>query len=520
MNLEKASRILLLVCGLILVILGVPRLVLNTWLPLSNYLFYLCLFLFVVSMGLNYKTILDFFTMRTTKYGLNMGSLIVLGLILFMGVNFIGTRYDKSIDITSNGLNSLSLQSVEVLRGLENDVNFTVYYQGDIHKNKNMALKILFKKYKRESDKVKVRFIDAHKDPSSSQYLNPGDKGKAVVVLKRNDRSERVKEPIDEDSLTSALFRLESQMNKVIYFSTGHGEKSLTTAEQGMGLSLLKEMLEDKGFKVKPFNFLQSSEIPNDAAMFAIVGPRKDFLEHEVKILQDYIEEKSGHVFMALDPSSEADFNPILNELGIKVERNFILTTQPIAGGDALAVAAQSFDAESEITNKLEKDSIVLFYEATEVSKVEESAQKVAILVDSLPTMIPVKDLKTYQEEIQGKQVKASSIAALSEGLLGHDGHNHDEDKAETPFKVLVYGDSDFLSDAYLNTVYNKDLALNSFAYLSGEDNLISIQPKEAEDTKLILTSAYSAFIIIFPIVIPLLSLIISSVLWFRRRSA
>jgi len=519
MSLEKVSRILLLVCGLILVVLGVPRLVLNTWLPLSNYLFYLCLLLFAVSTVLNYKTILDFFTMRTTKYGLNMGSLIVLGLLMFIGINFIGTRYDKSVDITSEGLNSLSLQSVEILRNLEKDVDFSVYYQGDIHKNKNISLKLLFKKYQRESDKVKVKFIDAHKDPSSAEFLSSSDKGRAVVVLKRDDRSERVPEPVDEDSLTSALYRLESQMNKVIYFSSGHGERPLSASEQGMGLSLLKGVLEQKGFKVKPFNFLQSSEIPKDSAMFAIIGPRKNFLEHEMKMLEDYVEEKSGHVFFALDPSSEADFNPMLQELGIRVEKNFVLTTQPIAGGDALAVAAQEFDAQSEITKKLEKDSIALFYEATEITQIENSAPKVSLLVKSLPTMIPVTDLKTYQEEIQGKQPRTATLAVLSEGLLGHDGHNHDEAE-DTPFKIIVFGDSDFLSDAYLNTVYNKDLALSSFAYLSGEESLISIQPKVAEDTKLILTSVYSAFIIIFPIVIPLFSLIISSVIWFRRRSA
>jgi ABC-type uncharacterized transport system involved in gliding motility auxiliary subunit len=438
-----------------------------------------------------------------------------------MGTNFLSTRYDKSIDITSEGLNSLSLQSVEILKNLKEDVNFSVYYQGDIHKNTNIALKLLFKKYKRVSDKVKVQFIDAHKDPSSVEFLNQGDKGKAVVVLKRGARFERVKEPIDEDSVTSALYRLESQMNKVIYFSTGHGEKSITSSEQGMGLDLLKEMLEDKGFKVKPFNFLESTSVPEDAAMLAVVGPRKSFLDHEIKMIEDYIEENSGHVFFALDPSSEADFNPLLNELGVNVERNFVLTTQPIAGGDALAIAAQSFDESSEITSKLEEGSIVLFYEATEVNKIEDTVQRVTPLVESLPTMIPVKNLKTYQEEIQGKSVKSSNLAVLSEGLLSHDGHDHkDEDKGETPFKVIVFGDSDFLSDAYLNTVYNKDIALNSFAYLTGEENLISIQPKVAEDTKLILTSAYSAFIIIFPIVIPLLSLIVSSVLWFRRRSA
>jgi len=520
MNLEKTSRILLLVCGLIIIVLGVPRLVLNTWLPLSSYLFYLCLFLFTLSMALNYKTILDFFTMRTTKYGLNMGTLVFLGLLLFIGVNFIGTRYDKSFDITSDGLNSLSLQSIEVLRNLKKDVEFRLYYQGDLHKSQNIAFKIMFKKYQRESDKVNVNFIDAHKDLSSAEFLSKEDKGKNVIILKQGERYERVAEPFSEDSITSALFRLDQAMDKVIYFSSGHGEKNLETSEQGLGLSLLSSVLKDKGFTLKAFNFLGASEIPKDAAMFAVVGPKKGFLDHELKMLEEFVSEESGRLFVALDPSSEADFTQLFDKLGIVFKKNFILTTQPIAGGDALAVAAQKFDPSSDVTKKLEQDSIALFYEAAEVSKSEETSHQVSSLVESLPTMIPVTSLKTYQEEVQGKDPVSVSLAVLSEGLLEHTDHEHDSSKPETPFKAIVFGDSDFLSDSYLNTVYNKDLALNSFAYLSGADNLISIQPKIAKDTKLILTSAYSAFIIIFPIVIPLLSLIISSVLWFRRRSA
>ena len=528
MNFKKASWVLLLISGLILILVGVPRLVLNTWLPFSNYLFYLSLILVFSWTLFNYKIIADFFTMKTTKYGMNMGTLIFLGLLLFLGLNFLGTRYEVSKDITLDKLNSLSLQSMDIVKALDSKVEFLVYYQGDIHKSQNIALKLLFKKYQRESDKISTNFIDAHKDPNSVQFLTENDKGKVVVILKDGEKTERAVAPFDEDTITSALFRLESKVNKVVYFSTGHGERSLKkSAQEGASLSQLAATLKSKGFKVKELNFLGIESVPEDAAMIAVVGARKSFLEFELNILNDYLKKGSARLFFAVDPTSEADFSSLLSRVGVKVDKTFVLTTEPIAGGDALAVAAQDFNQNSKITNKLEKNSLALFYEASELTALDSQEYEVEKLISSLPTMIPVTSLKSYQEEVKGVKPKSVVLALQSELKDNHEGHDHSDENIdlkntdlEKKSKIIVFGDSDFLTDLYITTVFNKDLALNSFAYLSNVESLISIQPKVSKKTELILTSVYSAFIIIFPIFIPLVTLLISSILWFRKRSA
>ena len=63
-----------------------------------------------------------------------------------------------------------------------------------------------------------------------------------------------------------------------------------------------------------------------------------------------------------------------------------------------------------------------------------------------------------------------------------------DTTKPET--RVVVFGDSDFASNAYLGFSGNKDLYMNTLGWLSQQENLISIRPKEAEDRRLTLTSA------------------------------
>lgn len=526
MNLHKTSKILLFCCGLILIIVGVPRLVLQTWLPYSNYLFYSCLALFALSILFNYRYILSFFTMKTTKYGLNMGTMVLLGTVLFVGANFLGARYDKSVDITSEGLNSLSLQSKEVLDNLESKISFVVYHQGDVHKNQNIAYKLLFKKYLRETEKIETEFVDAHKDPSSKDLLESSDRGKTVLFVKRGDKLERVKEPIDEDTLTSAIYRLTKSSRKKIYFITGHGEREKNANQEGSSISTLVEELNEKGFETSTLNFLDIKKIPDDASMVALIGPKKSLLDYEAAMLKDYISEKSGRVFVSIDSGSEFETANVFNEYGFDFKKNYILTTQPVAGGDALHIAAQDFNEESLITSKLKNNAITLFNEASELEILESTGSQIQVspLVTSLPTMIPVSDLKNYKAEVEGQNPKAVLLGLLSEGEADHTKHDHEEkplnENENTTFKVIAFGDSDFMTDLYINTGFNKDLALSSFAYLTGEEDLISIQPKEASNTQLILTSTYSAFIIIFPILIPLISLIFSSILWFRKRSA
>lgn len=504
---ENYSKGLLLFSGLVLILIGVPRLLLSTWLPYSEYFFVVALVLFLAAGAFSYKLILEMLSMRTTKYGLNMGTLILLGFLLYICVNFIGFRYDKSIDMTSEKLNSLSLQSLEVLKGLRTDVELKVYYQGKTHVNQNIGLKLLFKKYKRESSKFKTRFIDAHKDPSSGTVLKREDKGKLVVLVKKGEKTERVREPIGEESITAALFRVSQNEMKTIYFLTGHGERPLMpSTKEGESIKFLADALNDKGFGIKALSLSDKLSVPEDIAMLAIIGPKKALLDKEIFAIKNYLK-KGGRLFLAVDPSySQKTLRALSEHVGVGIEENFLLSTQTVAGGDSLSILGRDFDKTSEITTVLDENAITLFYEAVGL-KVLKTKFSTKELVGTLPVVIPVKDLQNYQVEVQGKKPVKASVAVLSE----------DE---KTGFKAIVVGDSDFLSNIYFETGFNKDLALNSFAYLTGQDNLISIRPRLAKNTKLVLTTANSAFVLIFPVLIPLLLLICAVVLWFRRRGA
>ena len=55
--------------------------------------------------------------------------------------------------------------------------------------------------------------------------------------------------------------------------------------------------------------------------------------------------------------------------------------------------------------------------------------------------------------------------------------------------RVVVIGDSDFAANATLGIQGNSDLFMNTIGWLSQQENLISIRPKEADDRRITLTA-------------------------------
>jgi ABC-type uncharacterized transport system involved in gliding motility auxiliary subunit len=92
-----------------------------------------------------------------------------------------------------------------------------------------------------------------------------------------------------------------------------------------------------------------------------------------------------------------------------------------------------------------------------------------------------------------------------------------DAPKPET--RIVVFGDSDFVTNAYLGIPGNKDLFLNTINWLAQQENLISIRPKDPEDRRITLTTERQRQIFwLTVLIIPGLILMAGVQTWWRRR--
>ena len=85
--------------------------------------------------------------------------------------------------------------------------------------------------------------------------------------------------------------------------------------------------------------------------------------------------------------------------------------------------------------------------------------------------------------------------------------------------RVVVYGDSDFASNAVLGVQGNRDLFMNIMNWLSSDEDLISIRPKDPEDRRLTMSASQMRMVAYSSVVaIPLIIIAAGVGVWWRRR--
>ena len=91
--------------------------------------------------------------------------------------------------------------------------------------------------------------------------------------------------------------------------------------------------------------------------------------------------------------------------------------------------------------------------------------------------------------------------------------------KVKARGRLVVFGDSDFVANGYLNFSGNKDFILNAIAWLSEDELAISIRPRAREATPLYLKETDQQYLFYVPVLgLPLTFLITGTGIFFWRR--
>ena len=90
-----------------------------------------------------------------------MGVSMAMALALLVSINYIGVRFNQNWDLTAEGLNSLSPQSKKVLKKLDDEIEFLVFYAGETERSSKKIITDTLELYKNASRFVKISPIDA-----------------------------------------------------------------------------------------------------------------------------------------------------------------------------------------------------------------------------------------------------------------------------------------------------------------------------------------------------------------------
>ncbi len=489
---------------------------------------------------------------RKLLLGGGTGAGILLFLAIIVAIQYITLQHPKRWDFTGTKLHSLASQSKKVLQTFEEKkipIQVLVFYgnrdAGD--QDSRDAIRDLLDRYRDAYADLHYTMIDPDRERAVAMQYKVDSY--PTFILKAGDREERIHKATEE-GFTNAIVKLLSNEVKKVYFLEGHGELSPgSTGDEGF--SAAKEQIEKQNLKTGELILLQAAEVPKDASLLIIAGPKTDLMDSELNSLKDYIN-RGGSVMVMLNPFQTPKLAAFLKDYGIETAEDIVVDKLSRAfGGDYLMPVIVKYEP-FPITKNFTVASFFPETRSVRVAKkqVPHVKAKELALTSPVSWTINQDQLKsgnaTFDPKI-GIKGPVSVMAALTftnptpsaqpkdrkKGVeeKASDGKTGEADAATKPAgaetsppkpataRIVVFGSSRLASNKFFRLQGNPDLFMNSVSWLTEDENLIAIRPKAARAQPLILTPNQYLLVLLVPVVlIPLAWIIAGLVVYLYRR--
>lgn len=489
------------------------------------------LVLVLLYLASQWREIGRIFSRRGTRYGSLAITSILAMLGILVAVNYVAAKQDKRWDLTANHAFSLSPQTHKVLAQLDAPLKMLVFArQPDFPQYRD-----LLDEYQYASKNVTVQYVDADKEPLLTKQYGVTSYG--TIVCSYKGRTEHTTSNTEQD-ITNTLIKVISGRTPKFYFTTGHGEKDPTDTGR-TGYSGIVSAMQKENETTAKLVLAQQKDVPDDAAAVIVAGPTTDFYPPEIDALKRYLA-KGGKLLLMLDPPAKTDAPPLTNLIAlahdwdVQVGDDVVVDVSgmgQLIGTDASVPVAANYPS-SPITDHFNLlTAFPLSRSLTPIAGgidghfaqafVQTSARSWAETdIKSLLTSGQVKFDKD-QGDRQGPITIAVDISAPVTGpkpTTAAD-KNQDADAPKPETRVIVVGDSDFASNAALGIQGNRDLFLNMADWISQQQDLISIRPKQPDDRRVTMTAAQQVNVTwLVLLVIPGCILGSGVYTWWRRR--
>ncbi len=462
--------------------------------------------------------------------------LILLIVAVFIAINIGMQNLDLTpIDLTQEKLYTLTDESKEKVKSIDKDVN--IYFVGYSEDDSNLSLA---KQYKNVNEKIVAEAVTVDNRPdlagkygiesgSTGIIVECGDRYKVLTSddLVTYDSSTYETISIAEERLTSAIMLVTADEVPKVYFLEGYSDFSLSS-----NMSYLKAYLQNEITEVETLNILSTRNIPDDCDTLVITTPSKDFDDIATTAITDYIN-KGGNILWlnaAIGNAVELpNVNKILALYGVNpFEVGVIRET------DSSKMMYNSPDlimpdlGYSDITEDLYSNGVI-FASPTKININEDELENLnveeTVLASTSENAYFRNDFKNDSlTATEGEETGTFTVGAeLKKTLTEANEETGEEAKTST---LIIYGDNNFVSDykliddleyAAVQLAYNKDLVLNSLAYLSDREEDITAR-KSTGTVTYTATEQQDTIVRVIIFAVPIVIIIIGLIVWQKRR--
>lgn len=363
-----------------------------------------------------------------------------------------------------------------------------------------------------------------------------------------------------EQQITSAILSLVEAEKPKLVFTTGHGEARLEPElGDARSLSQARDLLGKDNFDIEEWSSLGQDAVPEGTDLLVVAGPTTNFLEPELQLFSEYLE-SGGRMLLLLDPVFNADGTALvelgladwLAGYGVELRQDLVIDPSsdlPFFGAETLFTDSygnhpivdsleqtrtrvllplvRSVAASDAPPANVELTELVLTSEAgwaeTDLVNLDQVAPDdgtdrlgpVPIAVAA--TIASATEANEAIEATDDGALAPSETGDVATGDIGGDVQSGDVQSGDVQSgdappassesddsRLVVFGDLDFASDAQLANGANGVLLLNAFNWLVEREQLIEIEARKPEKTRLTmaggeLTSLYLIVLLMMP---------------------
>jgi len=418
-------------------------------------------------------------------------------LTILVLVYLIAGRHNRRIDLTRDKIHSVSVETVQVLsRMTEGEIVVRAFFAEEDPARREF--RILLQEMATHHPRFRYEFYDPDRAPSEARRWHVD--AYRTTVIQHRGREERLQD-FTEEALTNALIRAAHPQKRTLCFTTGHGEAALS-GEERSGLSEWRQVLEHHRYQLREIQILTEG-IPQDCTSVVVAGPRYELLARELDLLQKYAETGRGLFLLIdpMDPGTGKSFQELVKPFGLKLGEDVVVDkVSRVLGGDYLVPLVAQY-AEHPVTKRFR---VATFLPVAR--SVRKTAQVPAgIDVTELARTTPGSWAETDLKKLENGEAKLDTETDLVGPVpLAAAVEIKEKSRVSGPrgrgARLVVVGDSDFLTNAHLKVSGNRDFGLNVLEWLVRDDRWISIRARTPRFEPLFLKANESLGVAVFSV--------------------
>ena len=279
--------------------------------------------LLFIALVLSPQAVAMFMVGRRGRYGTNVAVMTVAFFAIVVLVNFLLFRTSTRFDTTATRIFTLSPKTVQVLERLPSPVRANAFFvPGDAASGSaRQRAEDLLNEFSRKGPNFTYRFVDPQLERGQALKYSVTDFPTVVFEDIDQGSQQAVAEFSEQDFLTSIVIATGIERKKV-YYLTGHKEAARTRDRGGGnidpdGFDFAIEGMQRDNYAVRALNLQQDDEVevPRDAAVLIIAGPKNNLGDDEREAIIDYLLD-GGKLVALMDPGHPCLLPPASERVG------------------------------------------------------------------------------------------------------------------------------------------------------------------------------------------------------------